>query len=122
MQFDAQHRYYQDQFANATLKLVLLDDLPIGRLYIDRREDEIRIIDIVLLPQHRNAGIGTALMRDILVEAQEARKPVRIQVEGSSRAVTLYSRLGFVQVGGSGVHLLMEWSPRAQDEAGQHAG
>ena len=62
MQFTAQHTYYQEQFGQAQFQLVLLGDEPVGRLYLDRRADEIRIIDIALLAEHRRKGIGSHLL------------------------------------------------------------
>ena len=59
MQFDAQDKYYQEQFSKATFQIILVNKKPVGRLYLDRRADEIRIIDIALLPEHRNQGVGS---------------------------------------------------------------
>ncbi len=111
MQFKAQHAFYQEQFPSADFEIILAADRPIGRLYVDRRDDEIRIVDIALLPEHRNAGIGSALLDDLLTEAAAASKPVRIHVERFNPALRLYQRLGFIQVGDNGVYYLMEWSP-----------
>ena len=108
MQFNAQHRYYQEQFPNASFDLIVCGDVPIGRLYVDRRDDELRVIDIALLPEHRRAGIGGALLRDLLSEAELASKLVRIHVERNNPALSLYKRLGFVRVGDTGVYYLME--------------
>ncbi len=58
-QFNAQHQHYQSEFANAAFHVILDDDTPLGRLYVDRRADEIRILDIALLPEHRGRGIGS---------------------------------------------------------------
>ena len=71
MQFRAQHTFYQDNFRQATFDLVLLKDKPIGRLYLDRRTDEIRIIDIALLPQYRNIGLGTVLLKEVKEETHD---------------------------------------------------
>ena len=111
MQFNAQHVFYQEQFTSADFNIILAEDKPIGRLYVDRRDDEIRIVDIALLPEHRNSGIGSALLDDLLTEAAAVSKPVRIHVERFNPALRLYDRLGFIQVGDNGVYYLMEWSP-----------
>lgn len=111
MQFSAQHRYYQAQFPRAQYSVLLLDGRPIGRLYVDRRADELRLLDIALLPEYRGAGLGGAMIRDLLAEAAGARLPVRIHVERFNRALGLYRRLGFNQVGDTGVYYLMEWLP-----------
>lgn len=115
MQFDAQHRYYQEYYANASFDVILRDSQPIGRLYLDRREDEVRIVDIAILPEHRNAGVGTALLRDIMSEAASMGKVVTIHVEKFNPALRLYRRLGFRQKGDSGMYFLLEWSPASHN-------
>jgi ribosomal protein S18 acetylase RimI-like enzyme len=113
MQFNAQHQDYQANYGDADFLIMLLDDRPIGRLYIVRWENEIHIIDIALLPEYRNAGIGSAVLKDIQAEAATVGKPVRIHVERFNPALRLYRRLGFSIVKDQGVYYLMEWSPCA---------
>jgi ribosomal protein S18 acetylase RimI-like enzyme len=107
MQFDAQHAYYQENYAGAEFQVVLSGSAPVGRLYLARWEGEHRIVDIAVLPEHRGCGIGTGLLRDILAEADRAGKPVTIHVEMHNPARRLYDRLGFVPVEERGVYLLM---------------
>ena len=111
MQFDAQRRYYEAQFPDAAFQVIFAKDKPIGRLYVDRRDDEIRLIDIALLPECRGTGIGSRLMQDILDEAAAAGKCVRIHVEQFNPARRLYDRLGFREIKQQGIYLLMEWTP-----------
>lgn len=115
MQFEAQHTFYQREFRDASFDLVLLHNEPIGRLYLHRRADEVRIIDIALLPTYRNRGIGGAFMRAILAEAARAGLPVRIHVERTNPALRLYWRLGFRHVADNGIYFLMEWVPPTED-------
>ena len=42
-QFTAQHDYYREQFADASFRIILLGDEPVGRLYVHRGDGEIRI-------------------------------------------------------------------------------
>lgn len=111
LQFRAQHTFYLERFAGAQFDIVLLNGQEAGRLYLDRRADEFRIIDIALLPEYRNRGIGTGLLREIQAEAESAGLPVRIHVERNNPALSLYHRLGFGEVGENGVYYLMEWVP-----------
>ena len=113
MQFRAQHDFYREQFPDARFDVLEMDGRPVGRLYVHRREDEIRIIDIALLPGHRGAGLGTRLMKELLDEAGEAGKPLRIHVEQFNPALRLYQRLGFAKIEEQGMHWLMEWSAEA---------
>ena len=81
--------------------------------YVDRRADEIRILDIALLPEHRGRGIGNALLDALLAEAETAGKPVSIFVESHPlRARRFFERLGFEEAEDQGVSVLMEWRPR----------
>ena len=112
MQHRAQHQFYQSEFSDADYSVILWDGQPVGRLYVHRRVDEISIIDIALLTEHRRAGIGGSLLRDLLGEADQAMKPVRIHVEYNNPAMHLYQRLGFVQIGDTGVYFHMERPPQ----------
>ena len=67
MQFNAQHKFYTEQFSQAEFQIIEQDQEPIGRLYVDRRDDEIRLIDIALLPAYRNRGIGSSYLIYFLV-------------------------------------------------------
>lgn len=109
-QFNAQHRYYHEQFPGAEFQLILREDEPIGRLYVDRSNDEIRIVDIALLPEFQRQGIGSALLQTLLAEARHRHLPVRIHVEKFNPAMGLYERLGFRPLEDQDVYLLMEWA------------
>ena len=110
-QFEAQHRFYHKQFP-ACRFMLLQDDQnnKLGRLYVDDREDEVRIVDITLLPQFRGQGIGSTIMNSIIENANSRSKHVRIHVEKNNRAMSLYHRLGFTAIEDKGVYLLMEHS------------
>lgn len=115
MQFDAQHKFYQEQFADAQFDLIVLNSKLIGRLYVERRNDEIRIIDIALLPKYRSRGLGSKLLQDLLDEARSKQLPVRIHVERFNPALKLYERLGFKHIEDNGVYYLMEALPPAKE-------
>ena len=109
MQFAAQQQHYRTQFPEADHLILVLDQQPIGRTVVSRRIQEVRLVDIALLPEHRNAGIGTRFLEDLQAEAKNAGTPVCLQVLKSSPAVRLYERLGFSTTGDSGLHYQMEW-------------
>ena len=117
MQFDAQQLHYRTHNPAATHDVILLDGLPVGRLYVARRRDEIRILDITILPEHRGAGVGTALVRDLMDEAERAGLPLNIYVESYNRSRGLFERLGFGKVDrpeDDGVNYLLEWRSSRQ--------
>ncbi len=110
MQFAAQDMYYRDNYTSASFLVVHFNDCPCGRLYIDRWDSEIRIMDIALLPDFRNRGIGSVLLKQIIEEGRRLALPVTIHVEQFNPALRLYQRLGFVPAGENGIYLLMRWS------------
>ena len=120
MQFNAQHTYYLKEFSKAEFFIIEQGKHPIGRLYVDHRADEIRIIDIALMPSHRNKGIGTTFLKSLLEEGQQTDLPVRIHVESNNPALRLYKRLGFQKVTENGVYFLMEKLP-VQPAGGYYA-
>lgn len=111
MQFNAQHTWYQEHYVGASFDVLLVDGVPAGRLYIHRRETEIRLVDISFLPEVRGRGLGTALLRDLCAEAEAAGKPLTIHVEKYNPAMRLYQRLGFTRIDETGPYDLMEWKP-----------
>lgn len=109
MQFAAQQQDYRRRFPEGEHHLLLLDGLPAGHVYLARSEPEIRILDLALLTEHRNKGIGTMIIMDLLDEANRTHKPVRVYVETLNPALGLFERLGFKRTEDIGSHLLMEW-------------
>lgn len=110
-QFEAQYRFYHDQFPNATYEVILYAESLAGRLYHEERDDEIRIIDIALLPKFRNRQIGLLLMNEVMESASEKGKVVRIHVEKNNPALSFYLRLDFKPIADKGVYYLMQWKP-----------
>lgn len=107
MQFSAQHQDYHTNYPDAAYDVILRDATPAGRLYVHRQPTEISILDITLLPEHRGAGIGGALLHELIAEADGAGQPLVIYVEKFNRAQTLYRRLGFVEADDTGVYWKM---------------
>ncbi len=111
MQFNAQRSSYRQQFPGQDYNVISIDDQPVGRLFVHTGADERRVVDLGLLPEFRNRGIGGAILNAVVEEASEAGKPVRLHVEAFNRAVKLYERLGFRRVAINGIHVEMEWGP-----------
>jgi ribosomal protein S18 acetylase RimI-like enzyme len=109
MQFTAQDAHYRRHYPTAQYSIIEVQEAPAGRLYLDRWEKEIRIIDIALLPEYRRAGIGTKLLHELQDEARATGKALTIHVEKFNPALRLYRRLGFQKIEDRGVYLFLEW-------------
>lgn len=121
-QFGAQHRYYIESYPSSTFDVVMVDGEPAGRLYLARWSEELRIIDITLLPEYRGRGIGSDLMAAVFAEAAGKGLPVRIHVERQSPARRLYERLGFRLAADRGVYLFLEWRAGQADATAPGSG
>jgi ribosomal protein S18 acetylase RimI-like enzyme len=112
-QFHAQHQHYTTHYHGAQFFVIERDGIPVGRLYLHWREDELRIVDIALLPDARGAGIGGSLLGALMAQAAAQGKGVSIHVEQMNPAMRLYERLGFRRIGEHGIYHLMQWRPDA---------
>lgn len=109
-QFSAQHFHYCQNYSTENFDIIELDTNPIGRLFVEYRESEIRIVDIALIPEQRKLGVGSFLLQNIFNRAGREGKSVTIHVERNNPARRLYERLGFqVKSSHDEVYLLMEW-------------
>jgi ribosomal protein S18 acetylase RimI-like enzyme len=111
-QFRAQSEHWAINHGGADFDLILVDGDPIGRLYVERSDEEIHLLDIAVLAAHRDSGVGTRLVRELMDEAERAGLPLRLHVEMfNDGARRLYDRLGFTPVAERGLYVLMEWNP-----------
>ena len=110
-QFAAQQDHYAKKYPTASHDIIVSNNRPVGRLYVARLDQEIRIVDITLLPAERNAGVGTYLIKQLLDEASQSGKITRIYVEEFNPSLRLFERLGFSPSEQYGIHLLMQCNP-----------
>lgn len=113
-QFDFQTHHYRKYYPGAAWGVVVDGGEPAGRLYLHQSTEDLRIIDISLLPSHRGRGIGGALIQAVFELGRKAGTGVSIHVEVFNHAARrLYDRLGFVEGGNHGVYTRMDWTPPA---------
>ena len=116
MQFRAQQAGYGATFPDADHWVVELGGEPIGRMLVRRRPEGDLVVDIVVHSRHRGLGIGTALMQEVIGDADAAGRGVSLTVAAHDRRVVeWYERLGFVVGEQHGPYLGMRWQPAAGD-------
>ncbi len=109
MQYAAQRKYYLEQYKSAEYYIIKYNGNDAGRLIIDRSDEMIHLMDIALLPEYREKGLGSKLIKDLLLDATREGKPIRLYVEIFNRALHLYERFGFKKLQQVGVYYEMEW-------------
>jgi len=118
LQFDAQSEHYRTHYSKAEFWIIQRGGERLGRFYLHDSGDDLRIVDIALIPSARGAGLGGAILRQLLEEAAARGSGVSIHVERFNPALRLYERLGFREVDTNGVYLLMRWNEGASGAAG----
>lgn len=111
MQFAARERSYAERFPAKDHCVVERAGVPLGYLWVDRRESELHLVDVALLPEYRGDGIGTELMTQLIAEARQRKVPFRLNVLAQGSVRRFYERLGFTAVGAPSVYQLMELLP-----------
>jgi GNAT superfamily N-acetyltransferase len=109
-QFELQRREYDARFPDAAYDLILVDGRPAGRMWVGADEEQMRLLDIALLPEFQNKGVGAVLLVGLIEEARRAGKPLRHMVFTlNGDAHRFYERLGFVVIEDLGAYKHMEW-------------
>ena len=71
MQFAGQKRTYNAQYPGGD-HIILMQTKPIGRIWLHRTASAHHLVDIALLPEFQNRGIGAALIGDAIAAARAA--------------------------------------------------
>lgn len=112
MQYDAQRGEYFKRFPDSDYRVILVGGRPAGRLWVARTPAQIRLMDIALLPEFRNRGVGKLLVNRLADEAARAGLPLRHMVfELNEDALRFYERLGFTRLEQHGAYWEMEKKP-----------
>jgi ribosomal protein S18 acetylase RimI-like enzyme len=97
---DMQHRlrtqHYQTHYPAATDQIIEVDGEAAGHVLIDRAMPVVLLMDIALLPNYQNCGIGSDLLRALTAECDAAQRTICLHVDIGSPAQRLYERFGFV--------------------------
>jgi ribosomal protein S18 acetylase RimI-like enzyme len=108
MQFGLQHSQYMQNYPGASFEIVFIDGMPAGRLYVDRKEEATRLIDIALLPEFKGKGTGGRILRGLVEEADAKGVVISLHVEMNNPILPFYKTLGFREIEQRGIYYYME--------------
>jgi ribosomal protein S18 acetylase RimI-like enzyme len=109
MQFDAQRQSYAMTYPDAEYSVIQRDGRDVGRTIVHRNDTQIALIDIALLPEHRNRGIGSSLVLALMKEASQGSRSILLHVERLNPALRWYQKLGFKVASEGAIYLEMIW-------------
>ena len=111
-QFEAQAAQYHARFPDAEYSIILYKGSPVGRFWIGRTPEQIRLLDIAILPEFQNQGVGAVLLKSLLAESEAAGVPLRHMVfKMNTAALRFYERFGFSPIEDVGAYIHMERQP-----------
>ncbi|HEY0100745.1 MAG TPA: GNAT family N-acetyltransferase [Pyrinomonadaceae bacterium] len=111
-QFAAQAAQYHARFPDAEYSIILYKERPVGRFWIGRTPEQIRLLDIAILPEFQNRGVGAVLLKSLLAESEATAKPLRHMVfKMNTAALRFYERFGFSPIEDVGAYIHMERRP-----------
>lgn len=110
-QFNAQHAHYTNEFKGAEFNIITVNNVNAGRLYVWETTDEIRLIDIILLPKYRGKGIGSRILKNLIKNSEESGKVLNLHVLKTNTASRFYTKLGFTVNEEKESHYFMSYTP-----------
>lgn len=111
-QFIIEQKQLLQIYPEAELNIVMLNNQPVGRLYVHHGENADRILEIGLLEEYRGLGIGRKLVSTVIENSAQLGKVVRLQVAWFNQgAYAFYARIGFKVIKNQGVSFEMQYMP-----------
>lgn len=92
-------------------KVIRAGEDDVGLLKLSRADAEWHVHQLQITPDFQGRGIGNAVLRRVLAEAEHANVAVSLSVMHDNPARRLYERLGFEYVGETPRDLKMLWRP-----------
>jgi ribosomal protein S18 acetylase RimI-like enzyme len=119
MQQNAQTEGYGDMFPNAMYFVAEYHNERVGRVVLDFGQNEIRVVDIALIPAVRGKGYGSQILQAVQLTASKVMAPVALSVRFDNlHAKQLYARLGFTVEEAQIPYERMVWYPSASGSLG----
>ena len=92
-------RIFRGHFDEPGMRLILVNGVRMGCVALRTERDCLKLDSFYLDRRLHNGGLGTAILKALLAEADAAGKPVRLEVLTGSEADRFYLRHGFVKLG-----------------------
>ena len=106
-QLDAQTSHYTSEYPGAQHCVIVSseDDERVGRLWVNRTDAHIAMLDITVLSEYRQRGIGSTVVGSLVDEAQSSGKSVEVYVETFNPSQEFFAKRGFEVENNDGMNL-----------------
>jgi GNAT superfamily N-acetyltransferase len=92
-------RIFREHFDEPGMRTILVEGKLSGCVALRRRSEETHIDSFYLARRYHNRGLGAAILKVLLDEADAIGLPIRLDVLQGSPAGRFYERHGFVRTG-----------------------
>ena len=110
---EARHmRHFSECITRGHIFIIELDGARVGMIQIFDEPNAVEVGEIQVQSSSQSRGIGTAVLKDVIADAHQRRKSVRLSVGlKNDKAFRLYERLGFRRVARTETHNHMACEP-----------
>ena len=94
---EARHaRHFSESMKRGGISVIEVDGERVGMVQLLEDRDAVEVGEIQIDPRHQNRGIGTRVLLDVISDAHDRGRDVRLGVGAeNASAIKLYERLGF---------------------------
>ncbi len=106
-----QNDYFKENFDPINIQLIYHNENIAGYLHSWQTPSKIALVNILILPEYQNFGIGSEIIKNLQKEVQEDSKSLELGVfKINTSAKKLYERLGFKTFEKTDTHFLMRYN------------
>jgi GNAT superfamily N-acetyltransferase len=102
---------FEDGLREAEYSVIEEKGVLIGAFGIHIEADSLQLVELQILPEWQNKGLGSTILTMQIEYARTHKKSLRLRVLRENRARALYERSGFSITSETPTHYLMEWTP-----------
>jgi len=92
---DEQSHLNRIKYQFAAAKIITMNEQDIGLLKSYQDDNALHIVQIQIIPELQNNGVGAKLVQEIIQKAKHPQKKVMLSVLKSNPVKKLYDKLGF---------------------------
>ena len=105
-----QRKRFEETLQIENIQIISSKGLDSGILEVIFDDHFIEIVNIELLPEYRNIGIGTKMIEELIQIAQQENRPIKLRVfKLNKKATRLYEKIGFKITGTTEFHYSLEY-------------
>jgi len=109
---EKEFKEYAQKFIPSKIQIIQFKGIDVGRLRIVRSPNEIYVGGIQILPKFQKNGIGSAVFKDLIKEANEVKIPIKLEVAKVNHiAKQFYTKFGFIKVDEKETDWIMQYNP-----------